>query len=149
MTKSSKIADHKSDDKWIDMENQKSSVNMEATTVDEINIGLISNTQSREKSSISESERPSLINLKNLGYNILKSLNDETVGDIKFPELDSCFKCSNDILITSSICPASGYRKNVNILDQADALGIISNLQIPDLRMEGIESIATQQVKSV
>ncbi|PKB97259.1 hypothetical protein RhiirA5_428196 [Rhizophagus irregularis] len=82
------------------MENQESSVNTEATTVDEINIGPIGNTQSREKSSISESERPSLVNLKNLGYNILKSLDDETVGDIEFPELDSCSECGNDILMS-------------------------------------------------
>ncbi|PKC57937.1 hypothetical protein RhiirA1_471720 [Rhizophagus irregularis] len=33
----------------------------------------------REKSSIPESERPSLVNLRNLGYNILKSLDDETI----------------------------------------------------------------------
>ncbi|CAB4494024.1 unnamed protein product [Rhizophagus irregularis] len=82
------------------MENQESSVNTEATTVDEINIGPIGNTQSREKSSISESERPSLVNLKNLEYNILKSLDDETVGDIEFPELDSCSECGNDILMS-------------------------------------------------
>ena len=43
----------------------------------------------REKSSIPESERPSLINLRNLGYNILKSLEDKTVRDIDFPELGS------------------------------------------------------------
>ncbi|PKY53892.1 hypothetical protein RhiirA4_409421 [Rhizophagus irregularis] len=45
-------------------------------------------------------EKSSLINLKNLGYNILKSLNDETVGDIDFPELGSCSECGNDILIS-------------------------------------------------
>src|SRR6266496_5252778 len=54
----------------------------------------------REKSSISESDRPSLVNLKNLGYNILKSLDDETVGDIDFPGLDSCSECDNDILMS-------------------------------------------------
>ncbi|RGB21383.1 hypothetical protein C1646_778188 [Rhizophagus diaphanus] len=41
----------------------------------------------REKSSIPESERSSLVNLRNLGYNILKSLKDKTVRDIDFPEL--------------------------------------------------------------
>src|SRR5581483_7117408 len=82
------------------MENQESSVNMEANTVDEINIGPIGNTQSRKKSSISESERPSLVNLKNLGYNILKNLNDETIGDIDFPELGSCSKYGNEILMS-------------------------------------------------
>ncbi|UZO24851.1 uncharacterized protein OCT59_017145 [Rhizophagus irregularis] len=130
---SQQIADHESDDKWAGMENQESSVNTEATTVDKINISPIGNTQSRDKCSISESERPSLVNLKNLGYNILKSLDDETVGDIEFPELDSCSKCGNDILMSlSSACPASGCGKNVDILDQADALGIVSNLPIPD-----------------
>src|SRR3954464_12044386 len=81
------------------MENQESSVNMETTAVDEINIGPINNTQSRKKSSISESERPSFINLKNLGYNFLKSLDDKAVEDIDFPELDSCFECGNIILM--------------------------------------------------
>uniref|UniRef100_U9URN5 RING-type domain-containing protein n=2 Tax=Rhizophagus irregularis (strain DAOM 181602 / DAOM 197198 / MUCL 43194) TaxID=747089 RepID=U9URN5_RHIID len=144
------------------MENQDSSVNTEVTTVDEINIGPIGNTQSREKSSISESERPSLVNLKNLGYNILKSLDDETVGDIDFPELDSCPECGNDILMsplkafsylacghifhrlcikkklfigTSSACPAPDCGKSVDILDQADGLTIISDLPIPDSRV--------------
>jgi len=131
-------------------------------SVDEINIGPIGNTQSREKSSISESERPSLVNLKNLGYNILKSLDDETVGDIDFPELDSCPKCGNDILMsplkafsclacehifhrlcikkklfigTSSACPAPDCGKSVDILDQADGLTIISDPPIPDPRV--------------
>ncbi|CAB4382798.1 unnamed protein product [Rhizophagus irregularis] len=81
------------------MENQDSSVNTKATTVDEINIGPIGNTQSREKSSIPESERSSLVNLRNLGYNILKSLKDKTVRDIDFPELGSCSECGNDILM--------------------------------------------------
>ncbi|RGB25367.1 hypothetical protein C1646_771822 [Rhizophagus diaphanus] len=169
-TLASKIADHESDDKWAGIENQKSSVNTEATTVDEINIGPIGNTQSREKSSISESERPSFVNLKNLGYNILKNLDDETVGDIEFPELDSC--PSQGVLIPHFACPGCG--KNVDILDQADALSIVSNLPIPDpkvtsqssgisplsnlmetftlssppIQMEGIEGIVTQQVKS-
>ena len=105
----------------------------------------------REKSSISESERPSLVNLKNLGYNILKSLDDETVGDIDFPELGSCSECGNDILMsplkafsylscghifhrlciehrlflgTPSACPAPDCGKSVDILDET---GIISN----------------------
>ncbi|PKC12115.1 hypothetical protein RhiirA5_412256 [Rhizophagus irregularis] len=54
----------------------------------------------REKSSITESEKPSPVNLRNLGYNILKSLDDETVEDIDFPELDSCPECGNDILMS-------------------------------------------------
>ncbi len=122
----------------------------------------IVNYDGKEKSSISESKKLSLVNLKNLGYNILKSLDDETIGDIDFSELGSCSKCDNDILIsplkafsyltcrhifhrlcikkklfldTPSACPASDCEKSVDILDQADAFGIISNLPIPDLRM--------------
>jgi hypothetical protein len=49
----------------------------------------------REKSNISESDRPSLDNLRNLGYNILKSLEDKTVRDIDFPELGPCSECGN------------------------------------------------------
>ncbi|PKY50301.1 hypothetical protein RhiirA4_466708 [Rhizophagus irregularis] len=82
------------------MENQESSVNIEVTPLDEINIGPISNIQSREKSSILESERPSLVNLKNLGYNILKSLNDKTVENIDFSELNSYSECGNNILMS-------------------------------------------------
>ncbi|CAB4480797.1 unnamed protein product [Rhizophagus irregularis] len=55
-------------------------------------------TQSREESSISESERPSLVRYRNLRYNILKSLDDKTVSDIDFPELEPCSECNNDIL---------------------------------------------------
>ncbi|GES88401.1 hypothetical protein GLOIN_2v1511284 [Rhizophagus clarus] len=110
----------------------------------------------RKKSSIPESERPSLVNLRNLGYNILKSLEDKTVRDIDFPELGSCSECGNDILMfplkafsylscghifhrlcienrlflgTPSACPASDCGKSVDILDEA---GIISN---PDPRV--------------
>ncbi|CAB4384263.1 unnamed protein product [Rhizophagus irregularis] len=113
----------------------------------------------REKSSIPESERPSLVNLRNLGYNILKSLEDKTVRDIDFPELGSCSECGNDILMfplkafsylscghifhrlcienrlflgTPSACPAPDCGKSVDILDET---GIISNPPIPDPRM--------------
>ncbi|RIA85443.1 hypothetical protein C1645_741570 [Glomus cerebriforme] len=106
----------------------------------------------REKSSILESERPFLVNLRNLGYNILKGLEDKTVRDIDFP---LCSKCDNDILMSPfkvfsyltcrhifhrlcikkklflgipSTCLAPGHGKNVDILDQADVFGIISNL---------------------
>ncbi len=156
----------------------------------------------KRKSSILESERLSLVNLKNLRYNIFKSLNDEPIGDIDFPELDLCSECGNNILMfslkafsyfmcrhifhrlciekklfldTPSVYPASDCGKSVNILDQADVLGIISNLPIPNLRMTsqsaeilplsnlmgmftlsspairmgGIESTATQQLRSI
>lgn len=45
---------------------------------------------SKEKSSIMKSERPSLVNLKNFGYNILKNLKNKTIKD--FSELDLYFK---------------------------------------------------------
>ncbi|RGB22043.1 hypothetical protein C1646_776757 [Rhizophagus diaphanus] len=96
-TLASKIADDESD-KWAGMENQESSVNTEATTVDEINIGPISNTQSREVSSTPSSDNPSLVRYRNLRYNTLKSLDDKAVRDIDFPEMEACFKCNNDIL---------------------------------------------------
>ncbi|CAB4382218.1 unnamed protein product [Rhizophagus irregularis] len=35
---------------------------------------------------------------------------------------------------TPSTCPAPGCGKNVDILDQADALGIVSNLPLPGLQ---------------
>ena len=118
----------------------------------------------REKSSISESERPSLVNLKNLGYNILKSLEDKTVRDIDFPDLGPCSECGNDILMfslkafsylscghifhrlcienrlflgTPSACPAPDCGKRVDILDQA---GIISNPPISDPRVSSQSS---------
>jgi flagellar hook-basal body complex protein FliE len=110
--------------------------------------------QYREKSSIPESDRPSLVNLRNLGYNILKSLDDKTVRDIDFPELGPCSECGNDILMsplkaftylkcghffhrlciekklflgTPSACPYPECGKNVDILEQTD---IVSNMQI-------------------
>ncbi|GES83083.1 hypothetical protein GLOIN_2v1511284 [Rhizophagus clarus] len=121
----------------------------------------------REKSSIPESERPSLVNLRNLGYNILKSLKDKTVRDIDFPELGSCSECGNDILMfpLKAACPAPDCGKSVDILDET---GIISNpdprvtsqssgispsmetfaLSSPPIRMLGIEGPVTQQDKS-
>ncbi|CAB4386085.1 unnamed protein product [Rhizophagus irregularis] len=97
----------------------------------------------REKSSISESERPSLVNIKNLGYNILKSLDDETVGDIDFPS------CGNDILM--SPLKAFSYLTKTS---QSSGISPLSNLMgtfalsSPPIRMGGIEGTATQQVKS-
>ncbi|CAB4486406.1 unnamed protein product [Rhizophagus irregularis] len=96
----------------------------------------------REKSSISESERPSLVNIKNLGYNILKSLDDETVGDIDFPSSDALGIISNP--------PIPDPRKT----SQSSGISPLSNLMgtfalsSPPIRMGGIEGTATQQVKS-
>ncbi|RGB24003.1 hypothetical protein C1646_773698 [Rhizophagus diaphanus] len=98
----SKIANHENNDKWAGIKNQESSVNTEVTTVDKINISPIGNTQSKEKSSISKSKRLFHVNFKNLGYNILKSLDDKTVKNIEFSELDSCSECGNDILMSLS-----------------------------------------------
>ncbi|GET03042.1 hypothetical protein GLOIN_2v1769762 [Rhizophagus clarus] len=79
------------------MENQANLVNTEVTNVDEINTGPIGNIQSREKNS-TPSFDSSLVRFKNLGYNILKSLDDKAIRDIDFPELEPCSKCNNDIL---------------------------------------------------
>lgn len=116
----------------------------------------------REKSSILEFDRPFFINFSNLRYNIFKSLKDKSVRELDFPELDSCSKCDNDILMSPfkafsylmcghifhrlcikkklfldalSICPASNCKKSVDILNQADVFSIIFNLLIPDPKM--------------
>ena len=52
----------------------------------------------REKNSTPSSDNPSLVRYRNLGYNILKSLDDKAVRDIDFPELEPCSECNNDIL---------------------------------------------------
>ncbi|RIA82257.1 hypothetical protein C1645_835631 [Glomus cerebriforme] len=83
----------------------------------------IVNYDGREKSSISESERPSLVNLKNLGYNILKSLDDETVKDINFLELDSYSKCGNDILMS----PFKAFLY-LTVTSQSAGISSLSNL---------------------
>jgi hypothetical protein len=41
---------------------------------------------------------PSLSNIRNLGYNILKNLDDELVRDKEISELEPCSECTNDIL---------------------------------------------------
>ncbi|CAG8660323.1 24559_t:CDS:2, partial [Gigaspora margarita] len=138
-------------------------------------------------------------NIKNLAYNILKTLKDGIVKGKKISELGPCSECDNDILISPlkaftyltcghlfhrlciekkllltvpNTCPFPGCGKNVEILDQADVLGTISNLPLsdpkegvqssgisplmgetfalssPPIRMEGIEGSATQQGKS-
>ncbi|RGB39620.1 hypothetical protein C1646_811818 [Rhizophagus diaphanus] len=91
------------------MENQESSVNTEVITADDINIGPISNTQNREKSNISESERPFLVNLKNLGYNILKSLDDETsVLGSQIPTALSDFFGGSTLAVLSDFLAVTG-----------------------------------------
>ena len=52
----------------------------------------------REKNSTPSSDNPSLVRYRNLGYNILKSLDDKAARDIDFPELEPCSECNNDIL---------------------------------------------------
>ncbi|RGB35381.1 hypothetical protein C1646_759379 [Rhizophagus diaphanus] len=136
----------------------------------------IVNYDGREKSSILESERPFLVNLRNLGYNILKSLEDKTIRNIDFPELDIFFtdfvSKKKLFLGTLSVYLASGCGNNMDILNQADDLSIISNLPVPDpvskanqlsgispsmgmfalslppIQMLGIEGPVTQQDKS-
>ncbi|CAG8534296.1 4724_t:CDS:2, partial [Scutellospora calospora] len=136
-------------------------------------------------------------------YPILKR-KDGIIKGKKIIELGLCSECDNDILISPlkaftylaceylfhrlciekkllltvpNICPFLDCRKNVEILDQANLLGTVSNLPltnpkeasqstgisllmgetfvlsslliwIPPIRMEGIENTATQQVKS-
>ncbi|CAG8705822.1 6007_t:CDS:1 [Cetraspora pellucida] len=143
-------------------------------------------------------------NIKNLAYNILKTFKDGIIKGKKITELGPCSECDNDILISPlkaftylacghlfhrlcikkkllltvpNTCPFPGCGKNVEILDQANPLGTVSNLpltnpkeasqstgisplmgetfvlssppiRIPPIRMEGIEDTATQQVKS-
>ncbi|RIA83058.1 hypothetical protein C1645_834378 [Glomus cerebriforme] len=101
--------------------------------------------------------------LRNLGYNILKSLEDKTVRDINFPELGSCPECGNDILKsplncienklflgTPSTCPAPGCGKNANPLNQVESHLYPSQWakHLPYLTDGGIEGTTTQQVKS-
>jgi hypothetical protein len=52
----------------------------------------------REKSSTPAPDQPSLVRYRNLGYNILKSLDDKAVRDIDFPESEPCSECNDDIL---------------------------------------------------
>src|SRR2546430_2537877 len=42
---------------------------------------------------------PSPSNIRNLGYNILKNLDDELVRDKEISELGPCSECTNDILV--------------------------------------------------
>ena len=52
--------------------------------------------------SLSESDPqgiPSLLNIRNLGYNILKNLNNKLVRDKEISELGPCSECTNDILV--------------------------------------------------
>ncbi|UZO21941.1 uncharacterized protein OCT59_014322 [Rhizophagus irregularis] len=122
------------------MENQKSSVNTKATTVDEINIGPIGNTQSREESSISESERPSLVRYRNLRYNILKSLDDKT--NIEITEIFSTI-----VNYPIGQLPESNVIIQDSPLFQSSRTLALTNM-MSKRRMEGVENIGTQQMGS-
>ncbi|CAG8847971.1 6220_t:CDS:1 [Gigaspora margarita] len=101
----------------------------------------------------------SINNIKNLAYNILKPFKDGIIKGKKITELEPCSECDNDILISPlkaftyltcghlfhrlciekkllltvpNTCPFLGCGKNVEILDQADALSTISNLPLFD-----------------
>ncbi|CAG8797959.1 18134_t:CDS:2 [Dentiscutata erythropus] len=141
-------------------------------------------------------------NIKILAYNILKTFKDGIIKGKKITELRPCSKYDNDILISPlkaftylacrhlfhrlciekkllltvpNTCLFSGCGENVEILNQANPLGTVSNLLFtnpkeasqsteispligetfvlssPPIRMEGMEEIentATQQVKS-
>ncbi|CAG8752013.1 22678_t:CDS:1 [Dentiscutata erythropus] len=141
----------------------------------------------------------SINNIKNFVYNILKTFKNSIIKSKKITELGPCSEYSNDILISPlkafiyltcrhffhrlciekkllltvpNTCSFPGCGKNVEILDQANPLGTISNLLLTDLKgapqlteisllmgetfalslppiwMEEIESLATQQGKS-
>src|SRR5581483_4341550 len=94
----------------------------------------------REKSSTPLPEHPSLVRYRNLGYNILKTLNDKAVRNIDFPELELCSKCNNDILtfplkefthlhrehLFHKLCVEKKLFFNVpmmDIIEKADAIG--------------------------
>ncbi|KAF0413850.1 hypothetical protein F8M41_007713 [Gigaspora margarita] len=91
-------------------------------------------------------------NIKNLAYNILKTFKDGIIKGKKITELGPCSECDNDILISPlkafmalscghvfhricikkkllltvpNTCPSPGCGDNVEILDQADALGFL------------------------
>ncbi|CAG8655361.1 14059_t:CDS:10, partial [Cetraspora pellucida] len=124
-------------------------------------------------------------NIKNLAYNILKTFKDGIIKGKKITELGPCSECDNDILISPlkaftylacrhlfhrlciekkllltvpNTCPFLGCGKNVEILDQANPLGTVSNLPLTNPKeasqstgispLMGIEDTATQQVKS-
>src|SRR5581483_8199189 len=55
-------------------------------------------TKAPESFQIPERSRPSLVNHRNLAYNILKYLEDDIVGDKEILELELCSKCTNNIL---------------------------------------------------
>ncbi|CAG8658815.1 11817_t:CDS:2 [Rhizophagus irregularis] len=101
-TLASKIADYESD-KWAGMENQKSSVNTKATTVDEINIGPIGNTQSREesKSNVIIQDSPLFQSSRTLALtNMMSKRRMEGVENIGTQQMGSqlrCVKCSENL----------------------------------------------------
>ena len=162
----------------------------------------------REKNSTPSSDNPSLVRYRNLGYNILKSLDDKAVRDIDFPELEPCSECNNDILTfplreftrlrcghifhrlcaekklmlnVPNPCPFPNCGKNVEIteifsttvnypigrlpesnviiqdspLSQSSGTSALTNvmserfiLTSPPMRMEGVENIGIQQMRS-
>ncbi|RIA94449.1 hypothetical protein C1645_817937 [Glomus cerebriforme] len=104
----------------------------------------------RKKSSISESERPSLVNLKNLEYNILKNLDDETVRDIDFSELRSYSEYQADALhIISNLLLSDPRRtfQSSGISPLFKTMGKTFILSSPPIWMGGTKSITTQQFK--
>ncbi|CAG8562032.1 8178_t:CDS:1 [Scutellospora calospora] len=99
----------------------------------------------------------SINNIKNLAYNILKTFKDGIIKGKKITELGPCSEYDNDILISPlkafiylacghlfyrlciekkllltvpNICLFLGSGKNMEILDQANPLGTVSNLPL-------------------
>src|ERR1044072_244435 len=58
-------------------------------------------TKAPESFQVPERSHPSLANHRNLAYNILKYLEDDTVGDKEILELELCSECTNNILALS------------------------------------------------
>ncbi|CAG8693861.1 12483_t:CDS:2, partial [Ambispora gerdemannii] len=78
----------------------------------------------REKNKTPESYKPSLVNRRNLAYNILKNLEDDIIRDKEIPELYQ----SVDIYITgyalrkasndhAEYMPIPDYGKNIDIIE--------------------------------
>jgi hypothetical protein len=97
----SKIADHESN-KWAGIENQESR-NL-STTNDYDDLGDLiyydddGSGGGGKKSKITKPCKPSLINHRNIAYNILKYLEDDMVENKEILELGQCSECTNNIL---------------------------------------------------
>jgi hypothetical protein len=99
----SKLSDYESD-KWAGMENQESGNLSTTNDYDDLGDLIYYNDDDsgggggREKSKITKPCKPSLINHRNIAYNILKYLENDMVENKEIPELGQCSECTNNIL---------------------------------------------------